>query len=43
MSGFYFSFEFKSKRGITYFLPLKLKTSDKELAERYYTAYGYYF
>lgn len=38
MSGFYFSFEFKSKRGITYFLPLKLKTSDKELAERYYTA-----
>lgn len=38
MSGFYFSFEFKSKDNITYFLPLKLKTQDKEVAERYYNA-----
>lgn len=38
MSGFYFSFEFKSKRNITYFLPLKLNTVYKDVAERYYTA-----
>ena len=38
MSGFYFSFTFKSSRNIRYFLPLKLITNVKDVAERYYTA-----
>lgn len=38
MSGFYQSFTFRSNYGITYFLPLKLKTDDNAVAENCFMA-----
>lgn len=38
MVGFFFSFTFKSKMEVTYFLPLKLLTNDREIANKFFQA-----
>ncbi len=38
MSGFFFSFKFKSINEVSYFLPLKLLTDDRKIANKYFAA-----